>query len=346
MQNERFKQLKYNKARLAIMRQIAESGLKAGDRLPSVRSLAASLPYGAITISHALNDMKEEGMIECRHGSGTYLARELKDNRFSNHILFINVARRDQFIPELNADRIRHYLAERGIGLKTLPVYEFGLDVIEAAKNALGILATGWLTEDFLKQVQGIRLPVLIVGNYRLNTKVPAVSLNIEGGAYRLAKVFIEDGKKRLALFSTVSEEYYSSICYYAGYKRALKEYGLPELILSMDDFMKNDPEFLAFMKSENPEAILMEHSWYYNFAAWSLDNAYPHHPAVGMFNTPCDFRIYRQSRNFCWIRYKSLSQCAVELLLEHLANGSRLNSIMLNPYITGVDDHESYFLY
>ena len=79
MKNERFKQLKYNKARLAIMGQIAESGLKVGDRLPSVRSFAASLPYGAITISHALNDMKEEGMIECRHGSGTYLARELKE---------------------------------------------------------------------------------------------------------------------------------------------------------------------------------------------------------------------------------------------------------------------------
>ncbi len=38
MKNERFKQLKYNKARLAIMGQIAESGLKVGDRLPSVRS--------------------------------------------------------------------------------------------------------------------------------------------------------------------------------------------------------------------------------------------------------------------------------------------------------------------
>ena len=144
MKNERFKQLKYNKARLAIMGQIAESGLKVGDRLPSVRSFAASLPYGAITISHALNDMKEEGMIKCRHGSGTYLARELKDNRFSNHILFLNVARRDQFIPEFGVDRIRHYLAERGIGLRTLPVYEFGLDKADPAANAGSLKTDPW----------------------------------------------------------------------------------------------------------------------------------------------------------------------------------------------------------
>lgn len=346
MKNERFKQLKYSKARLAIMGQIAESGLKVGDRLPSVRSFAASLPYGAITISHALNDMKEEGMIKCRHGSGTYLARELKDNRFSNHILFLNVARRDQFIPEFGVDRIRHYLAERGIGLRTLPVYEFGLDIIEAARDALGILATGWLTEDFLKQVQGIRLPVLVVGNYRLNTKVPSVSLNIEGGAYRLAKTFIENGKKRPALFCTVSEEYYSSLCYYAGYKRALEEYGLSELILNMDSFLKNEPEFLAFMKAEKPDAILMEYPSYYNFGSWCLDNAYPYHPAVGFFVTPHVFRLYRQSRNFCWVCFEEAPKCAVKYLLNHIINGTELKSIVIEPHIPGVDDHESCFLY
>ena len=89
-----------------------------------------------------------------------------------------------------------------------------------------------------------------------------------------------------------------------------------------------------------------MEYPSYYNFGSWCLDNAYPYHPAVGFFVTPHVFRLYRQSRNFCWVCFEEAPKCAVKYLLNHIINGTELKSIVIEPHIPGVDDHESCFLY
>ncbi len=346
MNNKQFKQLKYYKARLAIMTAIAESGLKVGDRVPSLRKLAASLPYGAITISRALTDMQNDGLLESRHGSGTYLARELKNGSFQNNILFINVGRRDQNGTGPHEDVLRNYLAENGVGLNPLFVYEFGLDIIEAAKNSIAILLTGWLTPEFLHQMHSIHQPMMIIGNYRENDSIPSVSLDFEQGSYRLTKQFIKEGKKRVALFSTVSEEYYTSICYHAGYAKALAEHGLPQNILNMDDFLGNDPAFRHSMNSNPPEAILMEPHWFYNFSAWCLDNQYHPAPSIGIFFTPLNYRVYRQSANFRWVVYEDLYLTAARLLLNHMAKDTALESMVIEPFIPGIDNDELTFTY
>ena len=67
------RQLKYIQARLAITRYIAKHNLKAGDRLPTTRTLFAQFDHSAASIRRALADMESAGLIECRQGSGTYL---------------------------------------------------------------------------------------------------------------------------------------------------------------------------------------------------------------------------------------------------------------------------------
>ena len=47
---------------------------RAGDALPSVRSLAAELKISALTVKKAYDKLEEEGFIVTVHGKGSYIA--------------------------------------------------------------------------------------------------------------------------------------------------------------------------------------------------------------------------------------------------------------------------------
>ena len=57
-----------------IRAQCASGALKPGDRLPSVRALAAELAVNQNTILRVYERLTAEGLIERRHGDGTYVA--------------------------------------------------------------------------------------------------------------------------------------------------------------------------------------------------------------------------------------------------------------------------------
>ena len=67
---------------LSIKRQIADQvrllcatgGLQAGDRMPSVRELSRTLAVNQNTVLRVYEQLTAEGLLERRHGDGTYIA--------------------------------------------------------------------------------------------------------------------------------------------------------------------------------------------------------------------------------------------------------------------------------
>ena len=55
---------------------VAGNRLRAGERLPSSRSLAASLGVSRTVVTNAYLQLFAEGWLEGRHGSGTYVAQD------------------------------------------------------------------------------------------------------------------------------------------------------------------------------------------------------------------------------------------------------------------------------
>ena len=55
---------------------VEESGLQAGDRLPSERELAERLGVSRNTLKQATVALEVQGLVEIRHGDGTYLRRD------------------------------------------------------------------------------------------------------------------------------------------------------------------------------------------------------------------------------------------------------------------------------
>src|ERR1041385_5181169 len=76
-----------------ITRQIADqiraacaSGtLKPGERLPSVRELARQLTVNQNTVLRVYERLAAEGLLERRHGDGTYVADDLPSGGLREH---------------------------------------------------------------------------------------------------------------------------------------------------------------------------------------------------------------------------------------------------------------------
>lgn len=61
-----------------IKRAIASGALRAGDALPSLRETAVGLRVNPLTVDKAYKQLEREGLIEIRHGLGSFVARDTR----------------------------------------------------------------------------------------------------------------------------------------------------------------------------------------------------------------------------------------------------------------------------
>jgi len=103
---------------IPIARQIAEQirthcasgSLRPGDRLPSVRVLAKEITVNQNTVLRVYERLTSEGLLERRHGDGTYVADSLPPGRLK--------AQRD--LLRNDADRLAKRAADLGISVDDL----------------------------------------------------------------------------------------------------------------------------------------------------------------------------------------------------------------------------------
>ncbi|QHZ00135.1 HTH-type transcriptional regulator LutR [Streptomyces sp. S4.7] len=62
-----------------LRHHVAEGALRAGDRLPPERELAGRLGVSRASVKQAIVVLEVQGLVEVRHGGGTYLVRDSLD---------------------------------------------------------------------------------------------------------------------------------------------------------------------------------------------------------------------------------------------------------------------------
>jgi DNA-binding transcriptional regulator YhcF (GntR family) len=60
----------------SIRAAVADGRIKPGDRLPALRDLAAELSVNHNTVRAAVAKLEADGLLESRHGSGTFVAQD------------------------------------------------------------------------------------------------------------------------------------------------------------------------------------------------------------------------------------------------------------------------------
>ena len=69
----------YDQIQIQIKSQILNGQLKAGDGLPSIRSLAKELKVSIITIKRAYEELEKDGYLETVTGKGSFVASQNKE---------------------------------------------------------------------------------------------------------------------------------------------------------------------------------------------------------------------------------------------------------------------------
>lgn len=69
----------YEQVLQRLRQYVAEGGLRAGDRLPPERDLAQRLGVSRASVKQAIVVLEVQGLVEVRHGGGTYLVRDSLD---------------------------------------------------------------------------------------------------------------------------------------------------------------------------------------------------------------------------------------------------------------------------
>lgn len=83
---------KYTALRDAVVQAVASGRLAPGDRLPNEQELADVLPISLGTIQRALRQLVEEGVVQRRHGQGSFITGRTRDAEMSHpfHCRFLD----------------------------------------------------------------------------------------------------------------------------------------------------------------------------------------------------------------------------------------------------------------
>lgn len=139
---------------------IASQNIQAGQKLPSERVLTEQLQVGRSSVREALRSLELLGLIETKHGGGTYLA-SMKHHQFvevlSSFILQDEKSAADVFATRQMHEKEAIQIICQSMPLRTLPIWDSFFIKVELGETVL--------REDLLREC------IIISGN-RLALKI------------------------------------------------------------------------------------------------------------------------------------------------------------------------------
>ncbi len=339
------RQLKYDQARLAVLNVIAEDRLRPGDKLAPERQLISRMNCSMITLRKALETLEREGMLERSVGRGTFLKRCVTNDNRSGKILFINVNRPGElsYPPPRAREYMQFYFNERGMEFQYLQASSFSNEIVKEAENVLGILLYGWLSDDFMKSIASLKVPMIIVGNSRRFPGIPQVELDIKACAELVTEELIRGGAKRIVLFNG-AKDYYPSSDIESGFKMAMERHKLeiaPGSLISLPDDGQDLLLDRLIPEYENYDAFVFELGIYYGFLSANRINHWNLRKKIAVLPLGSDLvehwnrYVVRASADTFFGRfYQSTFEAASGMLLEHILKNTEVKTIKIKPEI------------
>jgi GntR family transcriptional regulator of arabinose operon len=299
----------YNDLRDAII----SGAYRAGDKLPSESELVSKYDTSRITVARALRDLQQQGLIERRAGSGSYVLQTRKAE-LSFGLLIPDLGRTEIFEPicqgMTRAEQSHHYVLMRGKGLPGTPSQEKQAEELcqfYIGRKASGVFfapleltpAKDEVNRRVVRAFDRVGMPVILLDRdidaYPSRSRYDVVGIDNRRAGYTVTAHLIKLGCKRIAFVarphsaSTVDARI-------SGYREALFAAGFPyspEWVQRIEPGDKNGVARL--MKTIRPEALVCAND---HTAAQLMQNL----GALGL-QVPSDIRIAA----FDDVRYASL---------------------------------------
>ncbi|MHC4914909.1 MAG: LacI family DNA-binding transcriptional regulator [Planctomycetota bacterium] len=224
-----------------------------GQRLPGYRDLAADLGVSGQTVQTVLAELEVEGVVERRHGSGTYVREEgAAARRKTGRLVVVSPVPYDEHRPgwDYSAEVIRGIRSQSGrVGVECTYLYmsrhghpERAWDASEMREHD-GFVLVNIPDSRLASQLLGLRRgPVVVIDRHIAGLPVIGIFDDSFGGARAVTRHLLKLGHRRIAYVDYATAPGRET-AKYQGYRAALEEAGV-----------RTDAELEAGVRSAPPE--------------------------------------------------------------------------------------------
>ncbi len=221
-----------------VKEQIAQERLLPGQKLSSEHELMAMFGMSRQTVRHAIGILEQEGIIERKRGSGTYINNQFERNREENtmNIAVITTYVDDYIFPAI-IQEIEHIVSAAGYTIQI----SFTHNSIEKERSVLeNILQKNMIdgmiiettksglpnpNQDLYEQITRRKIPTVFLNSYYPGIPIPHVSLADQKAGQLITEHLIARGHKQIAaIFKADDGQGHKR---YAGYVEAMIQHGI-----------------------------------------------------------------------------------------------------------------------
>ena len=298
------KLLKYNEAKLKVLKRIAELNLKPGDALPSQGKLVAGERVSMISLRRALTDLESDGVIEKRQGCPMRLTANFHQSSFQCTVAYINIcsATPPGFTVgnrPVKSDLVS-FFAEHSIRLEAITTTKLTEEVTAKLAGVVGVILCGWITREWVDFLRVFKIPVIVVGNNPFPEEFSGVSNDWPAAVDLLYDELEKRGARRIAFLNS-SERYYPTQGMYEAFRRRTPDF-TESMVLCCDylDGSKGLADFLT--TNRDADAFLVEKGLIFPFLAISREFPGMENKMIGMIGESrikLDFKFSRMMMTY-----------------------------------------------
>lgn len=268
---------KYRHIAFQVRQLIKKQGFRPGDLLPSERELAGRFRVSLHTV-HCANDLLcRDGLLQRRHGKGTFLAQPMRSRRGRTRHERLGLLYADAPTPVSSHSQTLTFAvqeAARKAGyellierIQTEDLMQGKLPEMVRRRSVDALLLYHGVQSHHLRLLEEQRMLFLVVGNCRLGSEVPQVRLNARRLVHEITRELIQ-AKRRpiwLDVDPTRFDRYPMGIEIYQGYEDALRQHAdetyLPHLCPLRPDRVMAAANRLASLGLERAAVIATDWS-------------------------------------------------------------------------------------
>lgn len=257
-------QKKYEQIVSWIRQQIEQGALAQGDRIPSENEMMERFQVSRQTVRRAMGVLTEEGVVEGRRGSGTYVS--VNTRRYTGKEVRIEVMLTfvDTYIFPSMVRGIESVLSREGCTLQigvtdnAVEKERMLLKELLRTKSVDGVIAETVKSAlpnpnlELYRELERMGIPVLFVNSFYRELDIPHVSLDDRRAGYLAARHLAECGHTRIGgIFKADDGQGHLR---YAGYtdalmEREIKVRGAQVIWIDSDEIKDMEAESVKFLK-------------------------------------------------------------------------------------------------
>ena len=236
--------IKASQAKNVLMDYVERHRALKKYKLPSERVLANELGYSRGTIGKALGVLEGEGVIERKHGSGTFITPNGQKHTIKIAVVMRNAYQCTDSHFRFIVEQISKYAEENNIYIQIFDRVKDMFDIrseynplTEAIRNRIidGTLVVSRVPLSIISRISSISPTVSINNTFGDGHEVPCISCDYFRSGFLAGKYLLEKGHRKIA-FITTNREHPESELDFSGLSCALE---MANIKLSEDDVLE-----------------------------------------------------------------------------------------------------------